>query len=50
MQNLAAMPTLTLFEFARLPVWTFGAMVPLMLAQPSLREASSAELALSILR
>ena len=50
MQDLPAMPTLTLFELARLPVWVFCAMVPLMLFHASPSVAPSAELAFSILR
>ena len=50
MQDLPAMPTLTLFELARLPVCVFCAMVPLMLFRASSREVSTAEITLSILQ
>ena len=49
MQNLAAMPTLTLFEFARLPIRVFCAMMPFVFFNSSFGEALSAELASSIL-
>ena len=48
MQDSPAMTALALQELARLPVWIFGAVVPLMFFNASGSEAPSAELALRI--
>ena len=48
MQDFPAMTALALQELARLPVWIFGAVVPLMLFSAATREPSTAEFALGI--
>ena len=49
MQDFPAMTALALRELARLPVWIFGAVVPLMLFSATPSEPSTAEFAFGIL-